>query len=133
MLLLLDTNALIWMAENRPDLGKKSRALIEQPGLASIGYSVVSLYEIGVLATKGRICLSSPLANWRLDLLHLGVKEHVLTAHHAMLATQLAGLPTDPMDRLIAATAISLSATLLTSDKKILAWPGNLDRFNART
>jgi PIN domain nuclease of toxin-antitoxin system len=37
----------------------------------------------------------------------------------------------DPADRIITATAIMISAQLVTADASILSWTGDLNRHNA--
>jgi PIN domain nuclease of toxin-antitoxin system len=49
----------------------------------------------------------------------------------AMRASDLENLPGDPFDRLIVGTALVEEATLLTSDRPILSWPGSLQRQDA--
>lgn len=132
-MLLLDTVTLIWLVGGNPRLGRRSRARIESAAPGQVGYSVVSLYEIGTLLAKRRIALDAPLRDWRRAVLRTGMSEEGLVADIAILATELDGLPSDPGDRLIAATARRLGATLITSDEKILAWPGELGRLDART
>ena len=43
-----------------------------------------------------------------------------------------AGIPQDPADRIIAATALTQGATLITADAAILEWPGQLTRHDAK-
>jgi PIN domain nuclease of toxin-antitoxin system len=38
----------------------------------------------------------------------------------------------DPADRIIVATAVLADVPLLTSDERILGWPGPLERIDAR-
>jgi PIN domain nuclease of toxin-antitoxin system len=47
-----------------------------------------------------------------------------LTPAIAAASISLLGLPRDPADRLIAATAMCHGLTLLTSDERIRAWGG---------
>jgi PIN domain nuclease of toxin-antitoxin system len=44
----------------------------------------------------------------------------------------LRDLHKDPADRLIIATTIRRSATLLTADERLLAWAGDMARHYAR-
>jgi PIN domain nuclease of toxin-antitoxin system len=46
-------------------------------------------------------------------------------------ATRLEGLHCDPADRFIVATSLQLGATLVTADKQILDWGGDLPRQDA--
>lgn len=48
-------------------------------------------------------------------------------------AVDLNGLPDDPADRLIVATALHHRAALVTADEKLLAWTHPLIRHDART
>lgn len=130
-MLLLDTAALVWTVQGNRRLGRHAAAVLRRAAAGTVGYSVVSLYEIGLLAGRGRISLQADLAAWRRELLANGFIEHALHGEHAVRATDLSGLPSDPADRLIVATAIVTGATLVTSDEKILAWQGHLDRIDA--
>jgi PIN domain nuclease of toxin-antitoxin system len=44
----------------------------------------------------------------------------------------LAGLHSDPADRIIVATALAHDATLITADERLLAWRGPLKTHDAR-
>ena len=130
-MLILDTQTLVWLLAGEPRLGQRARSAIAAE-TGSVGYATPSLYEVGVLHRRGRIGLDGTLAEWRQGALQLGLREHPLLAEHAMLATELDGLPLDPFDRFIVAISIGHSATLVTSDEAILRWPGTGDRLDAR-
>jgi PIN domain nuclease of toxin-antitoxin system len=51
----------------------------------------------------------------------------------ALLSTQLEKLHRDPADRFIVATALRYRATLVTADRKVLAWKSELERQDARS
>jgi PIN domain nuclease of toxin-antitoxin system len=65
-------------------------------------------------------------------VLALGVREIPLSADVAMRASDLESLPGDPVDRIIVATALVEEAVLLTADLRILEWPGQVRRQDAR-
>jgi PIN domain nuclease of toxin-antitoxin system len=44
----------------------------------------------------------------------------------------LGGLPEDPADRFIVASALSHGAALVTADEALLRWPHALERVDAR-
>jgi PIN domain nuclease of toxin-antitoxin system len=92
----------------------------------------ISFWEIALLVRKGRLRLIQSLGAWRRDLLKRGVIELPLGGATCIAAGQLEHFHADPVDRLIVATAQELGATLVTADEKILAWPGRLDRRDAR-
>jgi PIN domain nuclease of toxin-antitoxin system len=62
----------------------------------------------------------------------LGLREIPLSAEIAMLAAELEDLHGDPLDRIIVATTLAERGTLLTADRQILAWPGQMLRQDAR-
>jgi PIN domain nuclease of toxin-antitoxin system len=123
--ILLDTNALLWLAESDPRLGKAAREAIAQAATtADILVSAVSFWEIGMLLNKGRISLSEPLPRW-VDAVTARAEIRIVPVD-APIAIEAGLLPGDlhgdPGDRLLVATARVLRAPLLTSDRKILAY-----------
>ena len=97
-----------------------------------LAISAISLWEIALLVRKERLRLEQSLGVWRRDLLGRGVIELPLGGATCIAAAQLEYFHADPADRMIVATVQELGATLLTADEKILAWPGRLDRRDAR-
>jgi PIN domain nuclease of toxin-antitoxin system len=49
-----------------------------------------------------------------------------------MRASDLENLSGDPLDRIVVATALVEQAVLLTADMRILEWPGQVRRQDAR-
>ena len=130
---LLDTNALIWAVEGHERLGPDSRniadaALREDRLLVS----AISFWEVALLAKRGRLVLAYPSGEWRRIALSLGIGELPLTGEIGIRAAELDGLPGDPADRMITATAMAHGSTLITADSSILGWSGTLDRHDAR-
>ena len=99
---------------------------------AELAVPTVAFFELGGLLRRGR--LRSPLSvrDWRARILSLGVREVPLSAEMAMRASDLANLPGDPFDRLIVGAALVEQATLLTADRQILSWAGDLERQDAQ-
>ena len=131
-MILLDTHTLVWLDEGSTRLGKKSRGLIDK-GLADeeLAVSSISFWEIAMLAQKQRLSLLTPVSQWMQEMLQQGLREIPVTGGTGIIAAELPGFHGDPADRLIVATAISTSATLLTADENILNWKGNFQRHNA--
>lgn len=122
-MLLLDTNALLWLGSGSDRLGAGARGAIE----AGIGrnealFSAVSVWETAILVRKRRYELLQTLDAWRQELFDLGLKEVSLDGAMAALSVSLPDLPDDPADRFIAATSLRLGAQLVTSDKRLIAW-----------
>ena len=131
-MILLDTHVLVWMDTSDRQLGRKSRALIEEywPG-GKVAVSAISFWEIGRLAERRRIRLGTTIQEWRSRWLAAGILELPLYGGAAVRALDLSGLPEDPADRFIAATAMLHHATLMTADEKLLSWRNALTRQDA--
>ena len=132
-MLLLDTHGLIWVVEGSKRLGRRAARLADD-ALAGDGLGVasISFWEIAMLVNRGRISVDPSVDQWRLRVLGLGVQEVPLTGDIAIAAAGLSDLHGDPADRIIVATGVATSATLVTADDRILAWPGTLKRQDAR-
>jgi PIN domain nuclease of toxin-antitoxin system len=130
--ILLDTHAAIWLADDNELLGRLSRTMaLAARDDGRLCISAVSFSEIAMLSVKGRLELRVSPAELRLDLLSSGVIELPLTGDIAMLAVELTLPHGDPADRFIAATAILQGATLMTADKRLLNWRHKIARQNA--
>ena len=132
-LILLDTHVLIWLDLDDPALGLIARqqadAVLKGGRLA---VSAISFWEIAMLVAKQRIVIEVPLPTWRPDLLNLGFREIPVSGEIGIAAVQLDQLHGDPADRIIVATALLREATLMTVDRKLLEWSGQLERYDAR-
>jgi len=78
------------------------------------------------------LSLPASADEWRNELLAAGFVELALNGAIAIRAVDLNGLPDDPADRLIVATALHHRAALVTADEKLLAWTHPLIRHDAR-
>lgn len=133
MTIVLDTNALVWAFEGSELLGSQAGQRIDEAVAAGIAYvSAISFWELALKIRKKKFVLSRPMASWRNDVLRLGVLEMAVDGVIGIDANELQNLHDDPADRLIAATALRLGASLVTSDAKLLAWKGPLACIDAR-
>lgn len=133
-MLLLDTHALVWLDEGSPRLGK--RALTEMNralGSNELGVATISFWEVAMLVEKKRLDLRIELDVWRMELLQNGLQEIPLQGSTAIRAGQLQDFHGDPADRLIVATALDHSATLVTADRRILDWEKLRNKIDAST
>ena len=114
-------------------MGRNARELA-QAALQADDMTVwaICFWEIAMLVRSGRLALAMPTAEWHRGTLELGILEAPVTGQIGILAGELAGLPGDPADRIITATAMARNATLLTADRRILDWSGNVLRHDAR-
>ena len=94
--------------------------------------SAISFCEVAWLHRAGRLVLPASPLSWRASVLVEGVREIPVDGEVAIAAAELSDFHKDPADRLIVATARDEGARLLTSDRQILGWPGELERIDAR-
>ena len=132
-MILLDTRVLLWLDRRHPSLGQSVIEIAANALIAlDLAVSAISFCEIAPLLGKRRLQLKLPVTGWRRDLLDQGLVEIPITGALGIAAASLENFHPDPADRLIVASGQKLGATLLTADEKILAWPGRLDRSDAR-
>ena len=84
-----------------------------------------------MLHDKGRLTLLKDIGAWRQALIQEGLVEIAVDGEIGIRSVNLKNLPADPADRIIVATALA-GHQLVTSDGKILRWPGPLSRIDAR-
>ena len=133
MTLLLDTHTVLWLTEQMPKLGRLARRRCDAALAAGeLAIATVVVFEIGWGLRRGRIEGPRDVRSWRNRVLSLGVREISLSAEIAMTAVELEELHGDPLDRIIVATALVEDALLVTADRRILSWPGNVRRFDAQ-
>ena len=122
---LLDTCAALWLMAGE-SMSDASRAAIRSARARNAGVYVspFTAWEIGTLTAKGRIQLTLSPEVWFETLLDLpGVRLAPLTPEILLASTALPGSPpTDPADRIIAATARVHGHVIVTRDKKLLAY-----------
>ena len=130
-MILLDTQALIWLVFDSPRLGEQSRKVIASAEDESqVAVSAITFWEVAMLHAKGRLTLLTDVDSWRADLLERGVAEIPVDGAIGIHANELEDFHPDPADRLIVATALT-GHQLVTADRRILDWPGNLSRLDA--
>lgn len=129
---LLDTHVLLWLLLDDSRLGNQARQVIYTAWAESeVAVSAITFWEVAMLHEKGRISLMSDIGSWRMSLLEAGLTEFAVNGWVGIQAAGLEDFHADPADRVIVATALE-GHRLVTADRRILGWPGNLDRLNAR-
>ncbi len=132
MMVLLDTSALLWLWCGDARLGRQARETIDIAlHNERLAVSAISFWEVAMLKDKGRLDFPEDVDQWRRELLGNGLVEIPVTGDLAVRAGALEGIHGDAGDRLIVATALE-GHQLVTSDRRILAWPGTLDLLNSR-
>ena len=131
-MILLDTHVLIWLLNDDPRNGARANEAIERDWAAGeAAVSVISFWEAALLQERGRVSLPFPVPVLRDFLLRAGLVEIPVDGEIAMRAGTLPNFHRDPADCIIVATALS-GHQLVTADQRILDWPGNLVRLDAR-
>lgn len=125
-LLVLDTHVWIWFMMGDARLrGTRGLRIIDRAMQRDeIRISVISAWEVGMLASKGRIELPMDCLSWVEEALSKpGISLAPITPTIAVASSQLPGeIHGDSADRLIIATARTLGATLVTDDRAILSY-----------
>jgi PIN domain nuclease of toxin-antitoxin system len=124
--LLLDTHIWIWLMNGEPHrLGAATVEAIERAATTGRVYvSAISVWEVAMLDSKGRIRLSRDCGEWVREALSApGVQLLPLSPDIAVASSRLPGtFHGDPADRILAASARLMTLTLVTRDERILAY-----------
>lgn len=121
---LLDTHVWLWLAGGER-IAPAARRRIEQAASEDgLALSPITLWEVGMLSAKGRIAVQPDCMTWvTTALAKTGVRLLPMSAQIAVGSCFLPdGFHGDPADRIIVASAMASSATLITRDAKILAY-----------
>ena len=111
MILLLDTNALLWLVLGDSALGPKARERIE--AASRICISDVALLEISIKAAKRKLEAPAGLGTLvdQLGIVRIGIRDKYLD-----MLRELPLHHKDPFDRYLIAQALVDSSTVVTSD-----------------
>lgn len=121
--LLLDTCAVIWVAEDQPISERAASALDEAHAADQFVYiSPITAWEVGLLVARGRLTTIIKPQLWFERLLDVpNVRLADMSPDLLISSSFLPGEPPrDPADRIIAATAREYGYTLVTRDRLLL-------------
>jgi len=118
--LILDTHIILWSAAEPQRLSPKITEALENQS-NELWFSPVSVWEILMLAEKGRISLGSNVVKTVREIFNkIPLREATLNQEVA-IQSRLVNLPhQDPADRFLAATAVVYDLTLVTADTRII-------------
>ena len=125
-MIVLDTHTLLWWVNDPTTLSKPAAEIIDAAVTSkSVHVSSISSWEIALLVERGRLRLALDVRDWicRCEALPFLTFVPVSNAI-AIESVRLPDFPhADPADRIIAATALSLGAALVTKDDKLRNYP----------
>jgi PIN domain nuclease of toxin-antitoxin system len=119
-MILLDTHALIWLANSPQKLSARAREAIREASRETgIAIAGITLWEVGWLATHGRLEMAGTVESF-LERISSRTAIRPITPKIAALANELPDdYSRDPCDRLIGATALAEGMALITKDANI--------------
>ncbi|MGH9522971.1 MAG: type II toxin-antitoxin system VapC family toxin [Terriglobales bacterium] len=119
-MILLDTNALIWLALEPGKLSKNAATAIRE-AVATVGLAISSMtiWEAAWLANAGRLQFSGTVDTFVSEIARR-CRVIEITPEIAVASVRLPSpYPRDPVDRLIGATALVHALPLVTKDAAI--------------
>ncbi len=124
MKLLLDTCCIIWAVSKPSALSKMAKTLLTAED-ADIYVSVISSAELACAVERRRIIIDRHWKRWfRYYIDQNGWQVKNITIEIMEEAYSLPdSFHTDPADRIIIATAITIGAPVVTKDEKVLNYP----------
>ena len=117
---LLDTHTVIWAYQDSALLGHEARKVISLASAFSLAVSDITLLEISMLVSKGRLSCKIPLLKF-LQKIENDFVILPICSQESVSAMHLNLPQADPFDRVIVATAHSRQLTLLTKDAQIFS------------
>jgi PIN domain nuclease of toxin-antitoxin system len=122
MRLLLDTHVVLWALEDNPRLAPAARMLLTDPA-NECWVSAVSVWEIAIKASVGKLALRRPLATVEAALAEAGFQTLDMTIRHTVAVPAIAVRHADPFDRLLLAQCEVETLKLLTADRLLRTLP----------
>lgn len=125
-MIVLDTHTLLWWVNDPTTLSKPAKLAIDAAVKSkAVHVSCISSWEIALLVERGRLRLALDVRDWLCRCEALPFLTFVAVDNAiAIESVRLPDFPhTDPADRIIAATTLSLGATLVTKDDKLRNYP----------
>lgn len=116
---LLDTHTWVWYVDGVDRLPARLRRLIGRSA-GDCWLSPLSIWELGVLEARGRLQLAGGIRDWtERALAEFPLNEAAMVREVGTVATEIFFPHRDPVDHLLAATALVYDLTLLTLDRNL--------------
>ena len=123
----LDTHILVRFLAGDDALGNPLIDLLSETlSRSELAVSAMVFTKVAQLHLRGRVDLGLSPERWMRERIRDGLRVVPVTAEIAVRSAMLetTDFHGDPVDRLIAATAIQGDHTLVTADRKIVDWAG---------
>lgn len=125
-MIVLDTHVWLWWISNPENLSLAANQAIDQAITeSSVIISSISTWEVALLVDKGRLKLSVDIRDWvrkteSLPFIRFAPVDNTISLRSVNLPGHF---HSDPADRIITATAMTMGLPLITKDDKIIAYP----------
>ena len=116
-MIILDTCAVLWLAEGSDRLSSETVSIIDREAVVSV--SAISAFEIAIKYRNGKLSLPMPPEEWWARVItHHRVDVIDLSPELVMGATRLPHIHKDPADRFIIATALAHNCPVVSADRR---------------
>ena len=125
-MILLDTHVWVWWLSDPDKLSYPARKAVDAAAKSRAIYiSAISVWEIALLVSKGRLTFTMDATDWiarseTLPFLSFVPVDNAIAIRSVRLQEPL---HRDPADRIIIATAMTMGMPLVSSDSKIQKYP----------
>jgi PIN domain nuclease of toxin-antitoxin system len=120
---LLDTHLLLWAVLQPARFPQAALELLDGNEGETV-FSAASIWEVAIKASLGRADFTVDPRRLRDVLVSGGFRDLAVTSVHGMAAARLPPNHGDPFDRMLLAQAEAERLVLLTSDRRLTAYPG---------
>ncbi|MDR3313209.1 MAG: type II toxin-antitoxin system VapC family toxin [Oscillospiraceae bacterium] len=121
MNLLLDTHAVLWLAENSPMLSQAAKEAIFNEGNQKF-VSMASAWEVAIKNSIGKLRLANGVTEFYRMIEGNGFLLLPIDRRHVVRVESLPFHHRDPFDRLLVAAALCEELVMVTADENIPAY-----------